>query len=94
MDHKLDVRRTIFIVDIEGFGDLQRTNRHEVEVRDGLACDKTRSATVCLASSASPPAPPGMAATSPVDLPQAATASEKCTDLFTAAWAPPGCPLP
>jgi len=43
MDHELAGRRTI-----EGFGDLQRTSRHQVEVRDGLACNKTRSATVRL----------------------------------------------
>lgn len=36
MGRQLAVHRTILIVDIEGFGDRQRTNRHQVAVRDGL----------------------------------------------------------
>src|ERR1700733_10312423 len=30
------VHRTIFVVDVEGFGDPRRTNRHQVAVRKGL----------------------------------------------------------
>jgi hypothetical protein len=30
------VHRTIVVVDVEGFGDLRRTNPHKVAVRDGL----------------------------------------------------------
>jgi class 3 adenylate cyclase len=36
VDRKLAVHRTIVIVDVEGFGDPQRTNRHQVAVRAGL----------------------------------------------------------
>jgi hypothetical protein len=30
------VHRTIVVIDVEGFGDRRRTNRHQVAVRDGL----------------------------------------------------------
>ncbi len=30
------VHRTVVVVDVEGFGDERRTNRHQVAVRDGL----------------------------------------------------------
>ena len=36
MDRRSAVHRTIVIVDVEGFGDPRRTNRQQVEVRDGL----------------------------------------------------------
>ena len=36
MDRRLAVHRTIVIVDIEGFSDPRRTNRHQVRVREGL----------------------------------------------------------
>jgi len=37
MDYqRLAVHRTIVAVDVEGFGDRQRTNRNQVVVRDGL----------------------------------------------------------
>jgi hypothetical protein len=35
-DQGLAVHRTIVVVDVEGFGDLHRTNAHQVTVRDGL----------------------------------------------------------
>ena len=35
-DQRLAVHRTIVVVDVEGFGDRQRTNRHQLAVRDGL----------------------------------------------------------
>jgi hypothetical protein len=35
-DQRLDVHRTIVVVDVEGFGDRVRTNPHKVAVRDGL----------------------------------------------------------
>jgi class 3 adenylate cyclase len=35
-DQRLAVHRTIVVVDVEGFGDLLRTNAHQVTVRDGL----------------------------------------------------------
>ena len=35
-DQGLAVHRTIVVVDVEGFGDRRRTNRHQVAVRDGL----------------------------------------------------------
>ena len=38
MDRRLAVHRTIVIVDVEGFGDPRRTNRHQVETRGGLYC--------------------------------------------------------
>jgi hypothetical protein len=33
---RLPVHRTIIVVDVQGFGDQRRTNRHQVAVRDGL----------------------------------------------------------
>jgi hypothetical protein len=30
------VHRTILVVDVEGFGDLRRTNKHQLAVREGL----------------------------------------------------------
>src|SRR6185295_14235462 len=30
------LHRTILVVDVEGFGALRRTNKHQVSVRDGL----------------------------------------------------------
>jgi hypothetical protein len=40
---RVAVHRTIFVVDVEGFGDPCRTNRHQLAVRDGLyqALDKS-----------------------------------------------------
>lgn len=35
-DHREAVHRTIVVVDVEGFGDRRRTNRHQVAVRRGL----------------------------------------------------------
>ena len=35
-DRRLAVHRTIVVVDVEGFGDRRRTNRHQVAVREGL----------------------------------------------------------
>ena len=35
-DQQLAVHRTIVVVDVEGFGDLSRTNAHQVAVRAGL----------------------------------------------------------
>ena len=32
----LAVHRTIVVVDVEGFGDRRRTNRHQLAVREGL----------------------------------------------------------
>jgi tetratricopeptide (TPR) repeat protein len=34
--HRRAVHRTIVVVDVEGFGDRRRTNRHQVAVRQGL----------------------------------------------------------
>src|SRR6266446_4066658 len=34
--HRLAVHRTIVVVDVEGFGDRRRSNRHQVAVRHGL----------------------------------------------------------
>jgi len=34
--HLRAVHRTIVVVDVEGFGDRRRTNRHQVAVRQGL----------------------------------------------------------
>src|ERR1051326_6890666 len=36
MDQGFAVHRTIVVVDVEGFGDPRRTNRHQLQVRDGL----------------------------------------------------------
>jgi hypothetical protein len=37
MEYKrLPVHRTIIVVDVQGFGDPRRANRHQVAVRDGL----------------------------------------------------------
>lgn len=36
MDRRLAVHRAIVVVDVEGFGDPRRTNRHQVQIRDGL----------------------------------------------------------
>ena len=36
MDRRFPVHRAIVVVDVEGFGDPRRTNRHQVEIRDGL----------------------------------------------------------
>ena len=36
MEAQRPVHRTIVVVDVEGFGDRRRTNRHQVAVRDGL----------------------------------------------------------
>ena len=35
-DRRLAVHRTIVVVDVEGFGDRRRTNRHQLAVREGL----------------------------------------------------------
>lgn len=35
-DGRLAVHRTIVVVDVEGFGDRRRTNRHQLAVREGL----------------------------------------------------------
>ena len=35
-DQRLAVHRTIVVVDVEGFGDRRRTNRHQLAVREGL----------------------------------------------------------
>ena len=35
-DQRLAVHRSIVIVDVEGFGDQDRTNAHQVMIRDGL----------------------------------------------------------
>jgi len=35
-DRRLAVHRTIVVVDVEGFGDRHRTNRHQLTVREGL----------------------------------------------------------
>ena len=36
MGQRLAVHRTIVVVDVEGFGDPRRTDRHQVQIRDGL----------------------------------------------------------
>ena len=36
MEAPRPVHRTIVVIDVEGFGDRRRTNRHQVAVRDGL----------------------------------------------------------
>lgn len=36
MDQGFAVHRTIVVVDVEGFGDPRRTNRHQLQIRDGL----------------------------------------------------------
>jgi tetratricopeptide (TPR) repeat protein len=36
MDRRFPVHRAIVVVDVEGFGDRRRTNRHQVQIRDGL----------------------------------------------------------
>jgi tetratricopeptide (TPR) repeat protein len=36
MDRRLAVHRSILVVDVEGFGDPRRTDRHQVQIRDGL----------------------------------------------------------
>ena len=35
-DRRLAVHRTVVVVDVEGFGDQRRTNRHRLAVREGL----------------------------------------------------------
>src|SRR6202044_924351 len=35
-DRRMAVHRTIVVVDVEGFGDRRRTNRHQLAVREGL----------------------------------------------------------
>jgi class 3 adenylate cyclase len=35
-DQRFAVHRAIVVVDVEGFGDPRRTNRHQVRIRDGL----------------------------------------------------------
>jgi hypothetical protein len=36
MDRRFAVHRAIVVVDVEGFGDPRRTNRHQVQIRAGL----------------------------------------------------------
>ena len=36
MDRRFAVHRAIVVLDVEGFGDPRRTNRHQVQIRDGL----------------------------------------------------------